>query len=448
MDSKTFDPHAKILHKGQYFIKQSQKVSIPVKAFHIEQNEEHTVRMRIEEMQQQIVDLERQINNRRKISEEQAEQILSKVKDEAKKVMEEAEQHAFNKVQQSLQEKETLLEQTNQSATRIIDDAEEKSKEIINQAHQESINIKDTAQKNGQNDGYTAGLEQGKTDISYLVDRLHSVVAETARERERILVHSENQVINLVLTMVGKVVKKMTAEHKDIVVENTKAALELLRGAMTIFIRVSPHDFNYLTSFKEYLVGIIESRADIKFIEDPMIEPGGVYVESETGDIDATIRSQLDALDTQMRFYMPVKVKSPETLRREEKIREEQERVEQYEQLRKNEAPPTTFAQRDEFISSEKFYKDPQSTPSETLQDTDHVVDEAPMYDPINNVVDQSTNNQSINESINKSDNNDSVDIISDDEMKDDSFIQEAMDSYKDQSEDLNKEVHDEDITI
>ncbi|MGL4389152.1 MAG: FliH/SctL family protein, partial [Brevinema sp.] len=300
MSQQTFDPHAKILHKGQYFIKQSPKVAVPIKSFHTQFDEEQVVRQRIDEMNEQILDLERQIQTRRKLSEEQAEQILSKVKDEARKVMEEAEQHAFDKVQQSLQEKETLLQQTNDNAARILSDAEQESQSIIYKAHQNAIDVKNQAEQEGLKSGYDTGLENGKTDISYIVDRLHTVVAETARERERILIHSENQVINLVLTMVGKVVKKMTSENRDIVVENIKSALELLRGTMTIFIRVSPQDFNYAISFKEYLVSMIEKRAELKFIEDPMIEPGGVYIESETGDVDATIRSQLDALETQM----------------------------------------------------------------------------------------------------------------------------------------------------
>lgn len=429
---KSFDPHAKILHRGQYFIKQSQTIPIPIKSFDAQLDEENSVRLRIEEMKNQIRDLEQQINVRRKMSEDQAEEILSKVKDEARKVMEEAEKHAFDKVQKSLQEKESLLQQTNENVDKIIVKAEEDARGIISNAEQESISIRNTAQKDGWQKGYEDALEDGKTDISYMVERLHSVVAETARERERILVHSENQVINLVLTMVGKVVKKMTAEHKEVVVENTKAALELLRGAMTIFIRVSPHDFNYLTSFKEYLTGMIESRADLKFIEDPMIEPGGVFIESEMGDIDATIRSQLEELESQMRFYMPVKVKTPENKNREQKINKEREKTQKYEELVNSHPEPTPFAQREEFISS-KSYEDTVTESSEQENSL------------------QNVSSNEISESETTSSLDKKIEILSDKEIHEDPLFQEALETYKDVSEDVvDKDASnlDEDVTI
>ncbi|MGL5720952.1 MAG: FliH/SctL family protein, partial [Brevinema sp.] len=46
---------------------------------------------------------------------------------------------------------------------------------------------------------------------------------------------------------------------------------------------------------------------------DPTIEPGGVYIETDMGDIDATINAQLEELERQMRFYVPIKPKAPRT---------------------------------------------------------------------------------------------------------------------------------------
>ncbi|MGL4367961.1 MAG: flagellar assembly protein FliH [Brevinemataceae bacterium] len=360
-NNNLFDPHARVLHKGQYSLKETDKINVPIKSFYLSLDEEKNVQQRIDQMRQEISDLENQIAEKRKISQEQADKILEQVKDEAKKVMEEAEQHAFDRVQKSVQEKDNMLQQTQREADQIISKANSEANDIRSEAQKTSTTIKEEARQNGFQSGFDEGLNSGKEQIDFAVERLHNIVAETARERERILFHSEEQVINLIITMVSKVVKRLTSEQKDIVIENAKAALELLRSAMTIFIRVSPLDFNYAQSFKKELINKLESRSDVKFVEDPTIEPGGVYIESDTGDIDATIKSQLEELENQMRFYMPVKVKTPEAKKR---LQTEKSNSTSSESKPKD-VPPTQFSQREEFVSdpnSEYYHADTQSS--------------------------------------------------------------------------------------
>lgn len=317
MANNTFDPHARILHNGQYKLKDSNKIAVPIRSFRSEFEEELSVQERINNMNLEIQQLEYQIEQKKQQGHEQANKILEQVKDEARKVMEDAEQHAFDRIQKSVHEKENIIQQSKEDAEKIMQKAQKEASEILEEAQKTIIKLKTEAHQEAFNEGKELGFQSGKEEIQLLVERLHSVVAETVRERERILMHSETQVINLVLTMVGKIVKKLTADYKEIVVNNIKAALELLKGAMTIFIHVSPRDYNFAVSHKQELINMIEAQAEIKFIEDPTIEPGGVYIETDTGDIDATINSQLEELETQMRFYMPVKVKSPETKKRE-----------------------------------------------------------------------------------------------------------------------------------
>lgn len=317
MANNTFDPHARILHNGQYKLKDSNKIAVPIRSFRSEFEEELSVQERINNMNLEIQQLEYQIEQKKQQGHEQANKILEQVKDEARKVMEDAEQHAFDRIQKSVHEKENIIQQTKEDAEKIMQKAQKEASEILEEAQKTITKLKTEAHQEAFNEGKELGFQSGKEEIQLLVERLHSVVAETVRERERILMHSETQVINLVLTMVGKIVKKLTADYKEIVVNNIKAALELLKGAMTIFIHVSPRDYNFAVSHKQELINMIEAQAEIKFIEDPTIEPGGVYIETDTGDIDATINSQLEELETQMRFYMPVKVKSPETKKRE-----------------------------------------------------------------------------------------------------------------------------------
>ena len=424
MSQKFFDPHARILHDGQYEIRKTS-IEVPIKEFDADNVLERSVQERIDAMRSEIAELEDQIREKRRISQNKADKILEQVQDEAKKVLEEAEQHAFNRVQKSVQEKELVLQQASQEVEMIKSKASHEANKMKEEATRESIDIKDTAQKNGYDAGIQQGIATSQKDVDFAIERLHSIVAETARERERILVHSETQVVNLVVTMVKKVVKKLTAEHQDVVIENVRSALELLRGAMTIFIRVSPLDFNYVSSFKEEFVRKIERRADLKFIEDPTVEPGGVYIETDTGDVDVTIRSQLEELENQMRFYMPVKVKSPEIKRREQEnaenlLKEQEEKVQQEE---REHLPKTDFAQREEYNS--KTEVNPEATNTDKPKD--------------------STNKESSATKVKEPSNVDSSETIN---PTDDIIDAEVVDSYKENSEETAPQEPHDDITI
>ncbi|MGL5253876.1 MAG: FliH/SctL family protein [Brevinema sp.] len=372
--SVPFDPHARVLKQGQYIIRADNNVVVPTRSFNSQEDEEQTVTQRIDQMKAEISAYEAQLEERKRQDLEKNERHLSQVRDEAKKVMEDAEQHAFDRIQKSVTEKENILRESRLEADKIISQAQSESDDMIALARKEADKLKKEAEAEGMDLGRTEGYETATNDIKLVIERLHSVVAETARERERILLHSEQQVINLVLTMVNKVVKKLAIEHKEVVIENTKAALSLLRGAMTLFIRVSPRDYNLAASYKDEFIHLIEARADLKFIEDPTIEPGGVYIESDTGDIDATINTQLEELERQMRFYVPIKPKVPKspeaTPQTEEKTMAE-------------DLPPTDFAQNQgsygNDIPEEMRYTAPSDENTSESPQSDTVIEPTPL---------------------------------------------------------------------
>jgi flagellar assembly protein FliH len=116
--------------------------------------------------------------------------------------------------------------------------------------------------------------------------------------------------MSLILSMVKKVVKKLTQEEENVVINNTKDALSIIRGAMKVFIHVNPDDYDYTVKHKDELIKMIEGMPEVKFFEDPSVDKGGVFIETDVGDLDAKISTQLDEIEDKIRFYMPVKVKS------------------------------------------------------------------------------------------------------------------------------------------
>lgn len=300
----------KILREGQYQIDTSNFVVSAPKIFKKTKEQEiDESSKRIEDLRNEIRELEADINKKIEKAETDAEEIVEKAEMEAQRVVEQAEKSAFERVQKSLDEKEEVVEEKTHELQKILEDAKQEAAKIIDDAQKRALNIEEEARRDGFEKGHQEGFHFAEQEVEHMVKRLHSIVRATIDERERILVHSEKQIINLVLSMVRKIVKRLTQEENDMVINNTKAALELIRGAMKVYIRVNPDDYDYTMKHKEELINMIEGMPEVKFFEDPSIGKGGVYIETDIGEVDATIASQLEEIENKLNYYAPIKVK-------------------------------------------------------------------------------------------------------------------------------------------
>lgn len=301
----------KILRAGQYQVESTKFIVHAPKVFRKTKEQEiDESTARIDELREEIRALEQELNVKLEKSETEAEEIIEKAESEAERLVKQAEKSAFDRVQSSLDEKEQVLMERQQESREIINQAQNEALKKVQEAEVHSEEIREKSRQDGFKQGQVEGFQASKNEVEHMIRRLHSVIEASIDERERILIHSERQIINLVMTMVEKVVKKLTLEDQNVVVNNIKEALELVRGAMKVYIHVHPDDYAFTMEFKEELIAMIEGNPSVKFLENPSIGRGGVFIETDVGEIDATISTQLNEIQEQIRYYMPVKVTS------------------------------------------------------------------------------------------------------------------------------------------
>ncbi len=311
MADNGYNIHGKILRSGQYRVEDSRYVIHAPKVFKKTKEQEiDETTQRIEDLHEEIKKLENEIIVRTEKNEKEAEEIIDKAEAEAERIVKEAEDASFERVKKSVEDKDNTLQEKRSEAEEIINEAKGISSELIRNAEIEAEKIKADAKSDGFETGRNEGFEAGKDEIISMNERLKLIIKATLEEREKILVHSEKQIMNLILTMVKKIVKKLTLEEENVVINNTKDALSIIRGAMKVFIHVNPSDFEYTTKHKDELIKMIEGMPEVKVFEDPSVDKGGVFIETDVGDVDAKIATQLDEIENKIRFYMPVKVKT------------------------------------------------------------------------------------------------------------------------------------------
>jgi len=78
-----------------------------------------------------------------------------------------------------------------------------------------------------------------------------------------------------------------------------KDAIKKVIGANNVIVKLNPDDFKTLDSTSDEPFSI-NSFDKIKFEQDDRIEPGGCFIETEIGSVDARISSQCNEIRKQL----------------------------------------------------------------------------------------------------------------------------------------------------
>ena len=186
-------------------------------------------------------------------------------------------------------------------AEQLLNEFRKEASVLVQHAKDEAEQIRERAREIGTQEGYTQSLKENNEAFDFTVRRLQAIAGDMLAKRTALLSETQNQMVELVLLIAHKVVKKISTEERGIVVENVRAALKLLESERRVEIRVHPDDLAHSHVGLKELTSALESERTISFYADPNVERGGCVIETDLGNIDARISSQFLELERQIR---------------------------------------------------------------------------------------------------------------------------------------------------
>ncbi|MBI4777321.1 hypothetical protein HY792_00110 [Candidatus Desantisbacteria bacterium] len=241
-----------------------------------------------------LVDVKKEIEEKTK----ETEDIRKKAETEAESIKTQAEEEA-NRIKQ---EANAILEDATEEVKKIISEAvartREQAEEIRHRAHDSSFPV-------GKQEGYDAGYKIVKEKFQNLLAQIEMVLTEAKREKERISQKAQEEmseeIAELAIIIAKKIIKTEAAVNRDIITANIKESLSKIQSQGEITIRVNLVDLNHAESERDELLNLASGLKDIHFHDDPSIEPGGCKIETTLGIIDATIATQMERLEEELR---------------------------------------------------------------------------------------------------------------------------------------------------
>jgi flagellar assembly protein FliH len=232
--------------------------------------------------------------------------MIAAARAEAEAIKKEAEEAAFKEVKRKTDEAQSLKRQAQDEAEKIISGAGAKAQQIEADARAAFEAERKEAEDEGRQAGREAGYAEGKAEVERLIARTQTMLERAQEKRGEILAESEQEIIDLVLLITRKIVKTITENQRSVIIANVVQALRKVKGKGNIIIRVNMVDVKISTEHIKDFIQLIEGVKSIQVVEDSTVDEGGCIIETDFGEIDARISSQLAELETKILEISPI----------------------------------------------------------------------------------------------------------------------------------------------
>jgi flagellar biosynthesis/type III secretory pathway protein FliH len=127
--------------------------------------------------------------------------------------------------------------------------------------------------------------------------RSEALLAGIRDNLANVLAAWEQDVLRLAMTIAGAILKREIAVDRDAVLVHVREALRHLVGVEKVKLRVNPRDEELLRQHRAEIFTATDSLRDMVIEADDKIEPGGCIAESESGNVDARVATQINRLE-------------------------------------------------------------------------------------------------------------------------------------------------------
>ena len=175
---------------------------------------------------------------------------------------------------------------------------------IVQEAHQQAEQIRRQAEIAGRR-AAEAAVERvmdekvGKRMLT-LLPALEQLMREINDMRGALVAQWERSAVKVSSAIAQRIIRRELAHEPQITLDLITEALRFATGAAEITLHVNPTDYENLGTQISRLAESLAQLAPNEIVADPSISPGGCRVETQFGEIDQQIESQLKRIEEEL----------------------------------------------------------------------------------------------------------------------------------------------------
>ncbi len=161
---------------------------------------------------------------------------------------------------------------------------------------------------------FQKGFEEGYANAQQELEQgFNQELMEKSQEFYNILSNFENKLIEfeesfstIVINVSGRIAEKILKfefKDKSKIEETISEALKKVIGANNVVIKLNPADYTKLEQGKDG-ISHLSNFSKLKFEQDPAVEIGGCIIETEIGNVDARVSTQINEILKQLELRL------------------------------------------------------------------------------------------------------------------------------------------------
>lgn len=184
------------------------------------------------------------------------------------------------------------LEEIRVERERLEQDAEK----IRKQAESEAEKIRQDAYREGFEKGEKDGDSAGRKKYDEAIQRVEGLLREIQNQREEVYKAYEKDLLPLIKSMVDRLVDHEVSINPLVIQACLRKAMGFVVENSAVKVHLHPEDFNRIKEAGLEDPALLEGKSRVQLIEDPDISMGGCFLESDFGEIDASMDSYRERL--------------------------------------------------------------------------------------------------------------------------------------------------------
>ncbi|MCC7202993.1 MAG: hypothetical protein IT393_10080 [Nitrospirae bacterium] len=156
--------------------------------------------------------------------------------------------------------------------------------------------VRDAAYNSGLEDGLNKGRMMILKEIGTELKIMKGLIEGAEKLKDELYRKIENDVVDISVMIARKIIGAAVEQDRELVVNIAKEAIKRASDREVLRIRVAPVDYDTLNKKRSELLQCIDGIKSLIFEADESVQPGGCLIETNQGDIDARIDSQIKVI--------------------------------------------------------------------------------------------------------------------------------------------------------
>lgn len=193
-------------------------------------------------------------------------------------------------------------------AAELIAVAQTEAERLLAEAREEADALREEARQQGYQEGYRAGEARGaeegrdraEAELEGAVKEAMKVLTAAVHERTSIVAGSKDDVLKVVRRVAEKIIRTEVRLDPEVTERAVEAGLRLVAERSQVLVRVHPDDLERARAGIPGFLRYFTPSTVLEVCGDPRVAPGGCLIETNAGNIDAQLETQLEEVMGQL----------------------------------------------------------------------------------------------------------------------------------------------------